>query len=226
MGDYCFCVLKGEKAFRLGKNILTESKAKRHFELPEALMQKLSEKEETSELIALVNMREDDLGRIKARKNLLVVVFDRPASPGNLGTIIRTCDAFKVDGLIVTGHAADVYDPKTIRASVGTLFSMPVIRIPSHKELLPWFEQLRGELGGVQIIGTSAKGTKDVAEQDFTTPTILLLGNETLGLSMQYKELADALVKIPVHGTASSLNVASAASIVLYEIQQQRMNHE
>ncbi|HIH25022.1 TPA: RNA methyltransferase [Candidatus Woesearchaeota archaeon] len=204
------------------KNIIEVSNAQKILELPSELMQKLSDKEETSELIALVRMQKDDLARIPITEPFLTVILDRPASPGNLGTIIRTCDAFSINGIIITGHAADVYDAKTIRASVGTVFSTPVIRVGSPQELLPWLERVKHELGTLQIIGTSAKGTKTLAQQDFKTPTVLLLGNETLGLSAQYKAMSDALVRIPIRGAASSLNVASVASMFLYEIERQR----
>ena len=85
-------------------------------------MEKLSDKEEDiSELIAVVSIPEDDLSRIKIKDNMLVVIFDRPSSHGNFGTLIRSCEALKVDGVIVTGHSIDIYDPKTIRASIGAL---------------------------------------------------------------------------------------------------------
>src|SRR5690554_2124917 len=92
------------------KDILAHSTADSHLELPLKLMEKLSDKEEeTSELMAVVRMAENDLARIKVKEDLLVVVFDRPSSHGNLGTLIRSCEALKVDGLIITGHAVDLY---------------------------------------------------------------------------------------------------------------------
>src|SRR5579884_202633 len=102
------------------RNILQHSQARVHYELPERLMEKLSGKEEASELIAVVAMPEDRLERIPVKEDLLVVIFDRPASPGNLGTIMRSCDALHVDGLIISGHAVDLYDPETISASTGS----------------------------------------------------------------------------------------------------------
>ncbi len=121
------------------KRILQQSNAKIHFELRPELMQKLSDKAETSELIALVRMAKDDLARIPISKDFLVIILDRPASPGNLGTIIRTCNAFTVNGIIITGHSVDLYYPKTVRASIGTLFSTPVNPIGSPSKLLTWF---------------------------------------------------------------------------------------
>jgi 23S rRNA (uridine2479-2'-O)-methyltransferase len=203
------------------KDILASSTAEKHFAIPQQLMQKLSDKEDISELIAIIRMREDRLERIEMSGNPLALILDRPSSPGNLGTIIRTADALGVHGVIILGHAADLYDPKTIRASVGTIFSTPVLRIGSPKELLPWIEALK-ERYDLQIVGTSAKGTRLIAEQDFSKPTLLLLGNETLGLSTQLKAMCHTLVRIPIKGAASSLNVAMATAMLLYEIDRQR----
>jgi len=101
-------------------------------------MGKLSQKEDVSELIAIAAMPADDLARIPERENLLVVVVDRPTNPGNLGTLIRSCDALRVDGVIIrTCHSVDLYDPETIRATVGSFFSLPIIRLPSSQELIP-----------------------------------------------------------------------------------------
>ncbi len=203
-------------------DILKKSKAAIHYELPMALMEKLSTKDETSELLAIAEITEDDLDKIIIDEKFLCVVFDRPASPGNLGTLIRSCDAFGVNGLIITGHAVDVYDQETISASTGSLFSMPIVRLPSHKELLSWIEEMRKQFSDLQIVGTDEKGSVNINNHDFIKPTILLVGNETLGLSVAYKELCDVMVKIPMQGSASSLNVSSATSIVLYEVNRQR----
>jgi tRNA G18 (ribose-2'-O)-methylase SpoU len=204
------------------RNILANSPAKTHYEIPLSLLEKLSNKAETSELIALVSMPEDNLSRIPVDEDMLVVIFDRPASPGNLGTIIRSCDALKAAGIIITGHAVDLYDPETISATTGSLFALPVVRMPSHKELLPWFEMVSNELVTVQIVGSSEKADQEISAHDFTLPTILLVGNETWGLSASYQDLCDVTVKIPIYGSASSLNVACATSIMLYEIDRQR----
>jgi tRNA G18 (ribose-2'-O)-methylase SpoU len=202
--------------------IIENSGASKHYELPQNLLIKLSQKEDASELIALIKMPEDDLQRIPAREQALIVVLDRPTSPGNIGTIIRSCDALKADGIIITGHAADLYDPETIRATTGSFFSVPAVRVDSHKVLIPWIEGLRLRHGRLQIVGTSAKATIPLQEFDFTLPTILLVGSETHGLSENFKALSDAIITIPMFGTASSLNVACATSILLYEISRQR----
>jgi TrmH family RNA methyltransferase len=193
-----------------------------HYQLPEHLLAKLSNKDEGSELLALVAMPPDDLARIPLHPDLLAVVFDRPSSPGNLGAIIRSCDALGASGLVITGHAVDLYDPETVSASVGSLFALPVVRIPAARDLEPWFARIRGQVGPFHIVGSSAKAERDISEHDWTGPTVLVIGNETAGISAYYRERCDMLVQIPMSGAATSLNVASAASILLYEIGRQR----
>ncbi|MEV6285545.1 TrmH family RNA methyltransferase [Kribbella sp. NPDC051770] len=185
------------------------------------LLAELTEKTE-AELVAVVSMPPDDLSRIAVDSSFLGVVFDRPTGPGNIGSIIRSADAFGADGFVVTGHAADVYDPKAVRASTGSLFAVPAVRVPSQREVMEWVAAQRAGGVPVVVVGTDEHGTVDVYDFDFTQPTLLLVGNETSGLSAAWKELADVLVRIPMGGAASSLNAANAATAVLYEVSRQR----
>ncbi|ADB35200.1 tRNA/rRNA methyltransferase (SpoU) [Kribbella flavida DSM 17836] len=185
------------------------------------LLAELTEKDE-AEILAVVAMPPDDLERIEAGPDFLGVVFDRPTGPGNIGSIIRSADAFGADGLIVTGHAADVYDPKAVRASTGSLFALPAVRVPSQREVMEWVAARRAAGVPIVVVGTDEHGAVDVYDFDFTQPTLLLVGNETTGLSAAWKELADELVRIPMTGAASSLNAANAATAVLYEASRQR----
>ena len=187
------------------------------------LMRELGAKDDSApELLAVVGMPDDDVGRIPAGRDMLVVVFDRPTSPGNIGTLIRSADAFGAGGIVVTGHAADVYDPKSVRASTGSLFALPVVRVPSHRPVLDWITDIRGDRVDASIVGTDEHGDLDIADYDFTQPTVVVVGNETTGLSSGWHDACDHLVRIPMAGTASSLNAATAASIVLYESARQR----
>ena len=188
-----------------------------------ALLAELGEKGETvPELIAVLEMPEDDLDRIPVGADFLGVLFDRPSNPGNIGSIIRSADAFGAHGLIVTGHAADVYDSKSVRASTGSLFALPAVRVPSQHEVHAWLETNRGQGRAVLVVGTDEHGEADVFDFDLTRPTLLLVGNETAGLSAAWRELCDHVVSIPMSGSASSLNAANAATTVLYEASRQR----
>lgn len=174
------------------------------------------------ELVAIAGIPADDLNRIPAGPSFLGTVFDRPTGPGNIGTLIRSVDAFGGSGVIVTGHAADPYDPKSVRASTGSLFSVPVVRVPSHREVLAWMDGIRQSGTAISVIGTDETGETDLHDSDLTEPSLILIGNETAGLSASWRESCDRLVRIPITGTASSLNAANAAAIVLYEASQQR----
>lgn len=187
------------------------------------LLAELGEKDQTApELVAVLELPPDDLDRIKVGPDFLGVVFDRPTGPGNVGSIIRSADAFGADGLIVTGHAADVYDPKSVRASTGSIFALPAVRVPSQHEVMDWVEAQRSSGVPIVVVGTDESGSADVYDFDLTRPTLLLIGNETSGLSAAWKDLADQLVRIPMTGSASSLNAANAATAILYETSRQR----
>ena len=221
-----FVYSREKKLSDWAEGILARSQASQHYELRLPLLEKLSNKTEASELLAIITMPEDDIERIPISEKLLVVIFDRPASPGNLGTLIRSCDALHVDGLIITGHAVDLYDPETISATTGSFFALPTVRLPSQKELQPWLTALQHQFPHVQIIGSDEDAEVAIDQRDFTHPTLLVVGNETWGMSASYKALCDAMVKIPMYGSASSLNVACATSIILYEIDRQRRNKQ
>ena len=190
--------------------------------MPAALLAELSDRENPCELVCIVRQRQDAQSRLqdavaRARTPLLVLC-DRPSSPGNLGTIIRSADAFGACGVLMTGHAADPWDTQCIRASIGTVFHLPVLPLESCSAAVSFIRSL----GDFQIAGTSAKGTQCFHEVDFTRPTVLIVGNETFGMSKAWKEACDLLLRIPIYGAASSLNVGCAASICLYEIARQR----
>ncbi len=183
------------------------------------LMAELGEKDaDAPELLAVVALPEDDLARVRFTHRQVAVVFDRPTSPGNIGTLIRSADAFGAAGVIITGHAADPYDPRAVRASTGSLFAVNVVRAPSHVEVLDWAADQ-----GLQVAGTDERGDVDVADFDFTRPTLLVVGNETAGMSAAWRQACDTLLRIPMAGSASSLNAATAGSIVLYEATRGRV---
>jgi tRNA G18 (ribose-2'-O)-methylase SpoU len=203
---------------------LLHTSAAEQFSMSGELLAELGEKnEKPPELVAVLEVPDDDLDRIKIGRDFLGVLFDRPTSPGNVGSVIRSADAFGAHGLIVTGHAADVYDPKSVRASTGSLFALPVVRAPSHQEVIAWLDHNRDQGRPVTLVGTDEQGDADIFDLDLTGPTLLLVGNETAGLSSAWLALCDRVGQIPMSGSASSLNAANAATAVLYEISRQRI---
>lgn len=212
----------GAELSRWAQEVIARSSPPVVYELAPELLADLSRKDDRAELLALLRMRDDEIAAIPVERDLAVAVIDAPSSPGNLGTLIRSCDAFGIHGLIVTGHAADVYDPATITASRGSVFAVPVVRAASPAAVAGWIATVRQAVGPCRVVGADEKGEVDVSDHDFSRPTVVVFGNEARGLSRAYQDLCDVLVRIPIVGSATSLNVSVAASVVFYEIGRQR----
>ncbi|MEU7138601.1 TrmH family RNA methyltransferase [Nocardia sp. NPDC046473] len=178
------------------------------------------------ELVAVAVSRQQELDTFEpgepGEDAPVVVVFDRPNSPGNLGTLIRSADAFGASGVIVTGHGADQYDPQAVRASTGSLFAMPIVRAAGAAQVLEFRDRQVRRGIPTRIVGTDEHGPHAAYDHDFSEATILVVGNETSGMSAAWQEACDAMVHIPMGGTASSLGAPSAAAVALYEISRQR----
>jgi len=200
-----------------------------NYQVSEPLLAELSDRDEGSELLALVEMRDFSPALLPQKDTPekpapLLALVDRPANRGNLGTIIRSCDALGVDALVVTGHGVDLYDPETVVATMGSFFALPTVRLESAAEVDGWIASLRAHYTNFQVVGTSAHGDAPLDAIDLTRPTLLLIGNETSGLSHRLTELCDRMATIPMMETsaASSLNIACAATVLFYEAQRQR----
>jgi 23S rRNA (uridine2479-2'-O)-methyltransferase len=206
------------------REIVERTPVDARLEVSVTLRDQLSDRESPSELMALIAQRGDDFDRIHLHDRLLVLLLDTPRSPGNLGSAIRSADALGAQGVIITGHAADLYDPKTVRASMGSLFEVPVVRVAEHQQLEDWLAAARAQLGRVQLVATSAHAKQQLFALDLTGPTIIAIGTEETGISNYIESMADAFVSIPMFGSASSLNASVAASICLYEVARQRLS--
>lgn len=181
------------------------------------LMEKITDRTDTPEMIVIGKARTADFSSYKAKANDVIIVLDQPNSPGNLGMIIRSAVAFGAAAIIISGHAADEYDPKCIRSSVGTFFSIPIYRVGGASEFLATLET-KNSRKNMCIISSGNNGVDEMEAIDFhTRPLCVILGNETYGVSKMYKECSDYFVKIPTLAGFSSLNIGVAASIFLYE---------
>ena len=189
------------------------------------LMAELSEREEPSELVAVMAMQDDSsrLDAVVADQGLLLLVLDRPTNPGNVGSMIRTADALGASAVVITGHAVDPYDPQCVRASMGSLFALPVVRLPSPTALFDVCSRYRSLLPGLLVLGAGAPVDASIETVDLTGPRVVVMGNEADGLSAAYRQHCDAIIHIPMQGRAAdSLNVSAAAAIILYEVDRQR----
>lgn len=187
------------------------------------LMRELGGKEDESpEILLVVEIPPDDLSRIPVCADALIVALDRPASPGNVGSIIRSGDALGATGVMITGHAADPYDPRALRASTGSTLMTPTVRLSGPRPALKWVDTVRTSGVDIQIVGTDERGGSNLWDVDLTRPTLIVAGNEHSGMSSAWREACDVLARIPMVGHASSLNAANATSVLLYEANRQR----
>ncbi|GAB3040131.1 rRNA methyltransferase [Nocardioides flavus (ex Wang et al. 2016)] len=211
-------LLRAEDATSTWSEDLWASTSAERVVLSPALHARLSGKEDGAELVAVVEMPDDGLARLddSVRPHGPVVVLDRPSSPGNIGTLARSADAFGASALVVTGHAADPYDPRAVRASTGSLFALTVLRVPGPGPVIE-----HAHARGHRIVGTDEQGT-DLSSVDLRGRLVVVVGNETTGLSSGWRAACDDVASIPMVGTASSLNAAVAGSIVLHEALRQR----
>lgn len=187
------------------------------------LVKELGEKDDESpEVLLIVEIPPDDLSRIPVSTKSLIVALDRPASPGNVGSITRSVDALGGHGVLISGHAADPYDPKALRASTVSTLMTPTARVAGPRPVLEWVHTLRLDGLDIQIVGTDEAGECNVWDVDLTWPTLIVTGNERSGLSASWKDACDVLTRIPMTGHASSLNAANATTVLLYEASRQR----
>jgi TrmH family RNA methyltransferase len=182
-----------------------------------AVFGKISYREGPDGLLAIVPAISDDLDRIALTANPLVLVCAGLEKPGNLGAILRTADAAGVEAVIAADAVTDWGNPNVVRASKGTVFSVPVASGPSQ-EVLAW---ISGR--GLRIVAATPDARDLVTEADLTGPTAIAVGAEQAGLPAEWLERADVRVRIPMFGRADSLNVSTSAAIITYEAVRQRM---
>ena len=187
--------------------------------LEKTLFDMLSDRNEPSELLVTIARETVELEQVTLPEKPLVVVLDRPGNRGNLGSIIRSANAFGTDLIITSGHGVDPFDPAVIRASTGGIFFTKVCHVESVEKLSRWIGTARTEHAGLAVIGTDSESDVSLAKSSLVQrPVVLLIGNEARGLSVRLKSMADKMIRIPMSGEVDSLNVACAASIILYEV--------
>ena len=186
-------------------------------ELSASVFETLSRRDGPQGLALVAHQRWLDIASIEATPSSLWVALHQPQDPGNLGSILRTCDAAGAAGLILLGPSADPYDPSALRASTGAAFTIPLARC-SWPDFTAWLRRepvhLVGATGAVEDAPTSYRAAT------YPRPLALLMGSEREGLSAGQRAACDQLVHIPMRGTVDSLNLAVATSLVLYEIAE------
>lgn len=186
----------------------------------EMVFRKISYRDRPDGLLAVGKQRhrtlQDLQKQLPKQESPFLVVAEAIEKPGNLGTILRSSDAVAIHGLIVCDQCTDIYNPNVVRASVGTLFTVPVFEA-SSVETLQWLKAQ-----GILIVAATPAATQEFTKVDLSGPVAIAVGTEQIGLSEAWMQQADIQVRIPMCGVADSLNVATATTVLLYEVLRQR----
>jgi TrmH family RNA methyltransferase len=183
----------------------------------------LSDRESPQGIAAVVRSSATSLHEIPLRSDLFVIVAWQLQTPGNLGAIIRTADAAGAHAVVIVEPSVDLYDPDTIRATMGSLYALPIALVRDESDLHTWFAGVRGTGIPLQILGTTAHATRLIWDVDCRGPLALLIGSEKDGLPEHIRSTVDVLARLPMMGSASSLNVSAATAAIVFEVVRQRM---
>jgi TrmH family RNA methyltransferase len=184
------------------------------------VFQKLSYRDRPDGLLAIAfqmqRLLKDLIAKLAAKKDPFLMIAEAIEKPGNLGTILRSADAAGVDGVIVCDRCTDIYNPNVVRASVGTLFTIPVVEA-SSEETLRWLQEQK-----ITVVAATPSAEEEFTRTHLTGGVAIVVGTEQFGLSETWMQAADLKVRIPMYGVADSLNVATATTLLLYEAVRQR----
>ena len=184
-------------------------------EVSEKVLSAITRRDNPQMVLGVFRQRWMPLRDIKPTEGDVWVALDRVRDPGNLGTVIRTADAVGAKGVILVGETTDPFSLETVRATMGSVFAVPVAKA-GVEPFLAWLGQ-----AGVRLVGTHLKGSVDYRTVDYSKgPLVLLMGNEQQGLPDNLADACDALIRIPQAGRADSLNLAVATGVALYEMRR------
>jgi RNA methyltransferase, TrmH family len=193
-----------------------EAKGVRVARLSSELFLRLSSREGPAGLAAIVRSRHRGLSDLATGPSAVFAALYRVANPGNLGTIIRTVDAVGGSGVILIGDCTDPFAPAAVKASMGSLFAVDVAQVPEAGTFFGW-----AGANGLQVLAASGTAGGEHWSARYHPPLAILLGSEGVGLPPDLLSSADLRVRIPMTGTAESLNLAVAAAVLLYEVRRQ-----
>lgn len=168
-------------------------------------------------IMCIVRQRHDKIEDILKEEKPLIMILENLQDPGNLGTIIRTAEGAGVTGIIMSSQTVDIYNPKTIRSTMGSVYRVPCVR---SEDIYADIDKVKE--AGVRVYAAHLKGKSSYTEEDYSEGTAFLIGNEGNGLSREMAEKADKYILIPMCGRVESLNAAVASTILMFEARRQR----
>ena len=187
-----------------------------HFVVTPQVYEKMAYRESTEGIIAVAKCKEHRLKDLHLKEKPLVVVIESVEKPGNLGAILRTAEAAGVDAVMVCDPLTDLYNPNLIRASIGGVFSVPVA-VCNSKDCIAFLKEHK-----IRILTAQLQDSYDYYDYDMHEATAIVMGTESTGLTQQWREAADAHIRIPMLGRLDSLNVSVSAAILMYEAVRHR----
>lgn len=214
-----------ESGFQLDTVFLCPEILGEHFPLPpgcrsyalsRSIYNKVAYRGGTEGVIAEVRLRQRELGNLTLGRSPLLVVLESVEKPGNLGAVLRSADAAGADAVIICDPLTDLYNPNLIRSSIGAVFTVPCVACTSEQCIALLKEK------GIRILTAQLQDSHLYYDTDMCGPTAIVMGTESVGLSDQWREAADAHIRIPMLGQLDSLNVSVSAAILLYEAVRQR----
>lgn len=186
------------------------------FECSRGVFEKIAYRDRPDGLLALAPQHHLRLDELAELDNPFLLVLVGIEKPGNLGTMLRSADGAGVDAVVVADAVTDVFNPNTVRASVGTLFTVPVLE-STYEECGEWLREQ-----GIPLLAATPAAERGVFEMNLSGPLAIAVGSEMLGLPDRWMERAEVKVSLPMRGAADSLNVSTAAGILMYEALRQR----
>ncbi len=200
------------------KNGISDKLQRVGFEtVSDEVFKKISDTKAPQGILCVMNQYKYALEDLLNKDNPVLVLLEDIQDPGNLGTILRTGEGAGIDGVIMTKDTVDIYNPKTIRATMGSIYRMPFLYVDSLQEVIGKLQEK-----GISVYAAHLKGNEYYDNFDFKKGTAFLIGNEGNGLKKETADLADAYLKIPMEGKVESLNAAIATSLLMYETYRQR----
>lgn len=185
----------------------------------DSLFKKMADTQTPQGILCVVKQPEYRLEEILKQDRPLLMILENLQDPGNLGTIIRTGEGAGVTGVIMTAKTVDIFNPKVIRATMGSVFRVPFLYVEDMEDTLKKLKEK-----GIRTYAAHLAGREYYDSFSFTGGTAFLIGNEGNGLEKKTADLTDSYLKIPMEGKVESLNAAIAASLLMYEAQRQRRN--
>ena len=189
------------------------------FAISRAIYEKIAYRSSTEGVIAEMRQKSHSLNELHLPDNPLVIVLESVEKPGNLGAILRSADAAKADAVIVCDPLTDLYNPNLIRSSIGAIFTVPTVAC-SSAECIAYLKAHQ-----IQILTAQLQDSRLYYDTPMLKGTAIVMGTESTGLTPQWREAADAHIRIPMLGQLDSLNVSVSAAILLFEAVRQRMTN-